>query len=275
MMKQLIKQSLYAVNPVIKSSPDFLIIGVQRAGTTSLYHYLCQHPQIVVTHRHRETYYFDHCENYRQGLGWYLKHFPSKFHKGNNLTFEASPSYLFYSQVPELIYKDLGNQIKMIVSLRNPVTRAYSAWQMYHSYANLPLKHLKERADTRTFVEAMTQELNPETNTASYPYNYLERGKYVNQLENYFRYFSRESFLILNFEQSFTNLEATLKQVCEFLNIPSFSPLDLEKFKQEKQGSANYIKSPEDEPILNQLQEYFAPYNEKLYQLLGRQFNWY
>ncbi|MEQ8464899.1 MAG: sulfotransferase domain-containing protein [Coleofasciculus sp. E1-EBD-02] len=112
----------------------------------------------------RCRYNFDNPENYSKGFGWYLGHFPSKLRKGNKLTFEDSPSYLYYEHIPQLIKQDLGN-IKMIAILRNPVDRAYSAWQMYHSYSNLPLKHLRDRADTRAFTEAIDQEFNPESNT--------------------------------------------------------------------------------------------------------------
>jgi DNA-binding transcriptional MerR regulator len=273
MIKQSIKKIVYPLYPVIKSKPDFLVIGVQRSATTSLYHYLTQHPQIVVTHKWRETYYFDNPENYSKGFGWYLGHFPSKLRKGNKLTFEDSPSYLYYEHIPQLIKQDLGN-IKMIAILRNPVDRAYSAWQMYHSYAGLPLKHLRDRADTRAFAEAINQEFNPESNTANYPYNYIDRGKYIQQLENYYNYFDPNNILVLNFEQFCQDIGLSLASICDFLNIEHFPQSMIQQFQNQKYAAAQYESSPGAQHVLARLQEYFVPFNEKLYQRLGTRYNW-
>lgn len=273
MSKQAIKKVVYPLYPIIKSRPDFLVIGVQRAATTSLYHYLTQHYQILVTHQWRETYYFDNPDNYAKGFGWYLGHFPSKLCKGNKLTFEDSPSYLYHKYIPKLIQQDLGN-IKMIAILRNPVDRAYSAWQMYHSYASLPLQHLRERTDTRTFAEAIEQEFNPESNTAKYPYNYIDRGIYVQQLENYYNYFDKDNILILNFEQFCQDIVPSLNRICDFLTLEPFPQETLKQFQKEKHAAAKYVKSPDDEEVLARLKDYFMPFNEKLYQLLGTRYNW-
>ncbi|ACK73095.1 sulfotransferase [Gloeothece citriformis PCC 7424] len=273
MIKQLMKKAVYPVYTFLNSFPDFLMIGVQRSGTTSLYKYLIQHPQILVSHSSRETYYFDNPENYAKGLSWYLKHFPLKVQKGNKLTFEASPSYLYYPYIPKLIHQDLG-EIKMIVILRNPVDRAYSAWQMFHSYGELPLAHLRERADIRTFAEAIEQEFNPEINKATYPYNYINRGKYVEQLENYYKYFDKEQILLLSFEELGQDLNSVLNKTCDFLNIEPFSLARIEEFKKDKYAQAKYIKSPDDVEALERLKNYFIPFNEKLYELLGHRYSW-
>lgn len=146
------------VYPFYKSYPDFLIIGAQKAGTTALYHYLIQHPQILPNKTYKEVHFFDKSENYVQGIGRYLKDFPNRLNKGTRLTLDATPEYLFYSQVPRRIIQSLG-EVKMIVLLREPASRAYSAWNMYYSFANLPLKI--QDADPRNFSEAITQELYP------------------------------------------------------------------------------------------------------------------
>ncbi|MDJ0555066.1 MAG: sulfotransferase domain-containing protein [Microcoleaceae cyanobacterium MO_207.B10] len=272
-MKQLIKSILYKTYPIFKSKPDLLIIGAQRSGVTSLYKYLIQHPQTLVTWNWRETYYFDVDENYNKGIGWYLRHFPWKLQKGNKLTFEAPPSYLYHSYIPERIQHDLGN-IKMISILRNPADRAYSAWQMFHSYSSNSLSHLRERADERSFAEAIEQELNPESNQAKYPYDYVERGKYVYQLKNYYQYFDRDNILVLNFEDFCDNLGSVLNQVTDFLGIEKYSPEMIKELQQQKYAVAKYIKSPGDEEVIERLKNYFVPTNEELYNLLGCRYNW-
>jgi len=271
-MKQVVKGLVY---PLIKSKPDFLIIGAQKAGTTSLYRYLSQHPQILENNTWKEIRYFDLPENYSQGWGWYLGHFPSKVRKGNKLTCDASPSYLYFKQIPKLIKQDLGN-IKMIAVLREPVSRAYSAWQMYHSFADNLNDTLRSIADHRTFAEAIEQELTPEYNTAKYPYDYINRGKYAEQLENYYNYFNPDSILVLNNDDFRQDLGSVLNQVCNFLDIGHLPPETFEKLKQEKynKGKYQFKKTPADQEKIEFLKSYFTPFNEKLYKLLDKHYNW-
>ena len=271
-MKQLIKGAIY---PIIKSRPDFLIIGAQKAGTTSLYRYLSQHPQILKNNSWKEIRYFDVPENYSQGWGWYLGHFPSKLRKGDKLTCDASPSYLYFKHIPELIKQDLGN-IKMIAVLREPVSRAYSAWQMYHSFADSPNDNLKNIADHRTFAEAIEQELNSESNTAKYPYDYIERGKYAEQLKNYYAYFDKNNILVLNVKSFREALGLALNQVCDFLNLEKFPQEIIQQFRDEKHnvGKYKFNKTSEDEKKIEYLKKYFTPFNEELYELLDCRYDW-
>ncbi|MEQ8752341.1 MAG: sulfotransferase domain-containing protein [Coleofasciculus sp. G1-WW12-02] len=274
MIKRLIKDVTY---PIIKSRPDFLIIGEQKAGTTSLYNYLTQHPQVFGNIGWKEVRYFDRPEHYNQGFGWYLGHFPSKLRKGNKLTCDASPNYLSYEFVPERIKKDLGD-IKMIAVLREPVSRAYSAWQMFHSFANIDNDHLRRFYDKRTFAEAVEEEFSPNFDHAKYPfrYDYVGRGKYVHHLENYYNYFDKETILVLNMEQFRKDLGAVLNRVCDFLSIEHFSQEILEKLQQEKhnQGKYKFHKTPADQEKLEFIKSYFVPFNEKLYEMLGENYNW-
>ncbi|EAW37161.1 sulfotransferase [Lyngbya sp. PCC 8106] len=273
MVKQLVKEVIYSTYPIWKSKPDFLIIGAQRSGVTSLYHYLAQHPQALITWTWRETYYFDIHDNYNKGLGWYLKHFPSKIRKGKKLTFEAAPSYLYHQYIPLRIQQDLGN-IKMIAILRNPAHRAYSAWQMFQNYSTNTDPYLREITDSRTFSEAIAQELNIHSTQPKYPYQYIEKGKYVNHLNNYYKYFDPQHILVLNFEQFCDNLSLVLDRVCDFLEIEPFSLKQIQQLKKQKYATANYVKNIGDEDVLEKLKTYFLPENQKLYELLNVRFDW-
>ena len=132
--------------------PDFLIIGTQRGGTTSLYHYLQAHPCLQATTT-KEVHFFD--RKYHKGLMWYRGHFPTVWEKACAqqvqkqafVTGEASPSYLFHPHVYKRVAQALP-QVKLIVLLRNPVDRAYS--QYYHS---IELGH-----ESRSFEEAIRDE---------------------------------------------------------------------------------------------------------------------
>jgi lipopolysaccharide transport system ATP-binding protein len=84
----------------LRRAPDFLIIGAQKGGTTSLYSYLCEHPSVVAAER-IEVHYFDLA--YDRPWWWYKSHFPGRIGNGRTLTGEASPYYLFHPLVPERV----------------------------------------------------------------------------------------------------------------------------------------------------------------------------
>ena len=115
--------------------PDFIIIGAQKSGTTSLYRFIVKHPAIAPATK-KEVHYFSIW--YKFGELWYRSHFPTNlsrynFYKRTNqklLSGEASPVYLFYPVVPGRM-KELLPDVKLIVILRNPVDRAYSHY--HHS----------------------------------------------------------------------------------------------------------------------------------------------
>ena len=269
MVKNTVKKIIY---PLIKSKPDFLIIGTQKAGTTSLARYIEMHKQIVSNSSWKEIHYFDDNENYKKGIGWYLGHFSSKYAK--HLSFEATPEYLYYDFIPYRIKKDLG-KMKFIAILRDPSNRAYSAWKMYNSFADNSHEHLKKLYDKRTFAEAIYQELNSSKINDYNPYHYIDRGKYFFQIKRYFDVFSKNNLLILNFDDLKNNLENLLDNVCAFLEIDSFSEETTNLITEKKYNVGNKKKlSDEDEEILKLLQEYFAPFNEKLYNLVDKNFMW-
>src|SRR5258706_11489250 len=99
--------------------PDFLIIGAQRSGTSTLYQYIARHPDVRGAFR-KEVHYFD--MHYDRGLDWYRACFPTR-----GFTGESSPSYLIHPEVPARVAAVLPD-IKLIAILRNPVERAYSAY---------------------------------------------------------------------------------------------------------------------------------------------------
>ena len=109
-----------------RSKPDFIIIGVQKGGTTSLFNYLSQHPQISLS-RVKEVHYFD--VGYQFGVEWYQQFFPLEKDRHGKLVGEASPYYIFHPLAAQRIKQDLPS-IKIIILLRNPIVRAYSNFQM-------------------------------------------------------------------------------------------------------------------------------------------------
>lgn len=107
-----------------------MIIGAAKAGTTSLFQYLCQHPNIVSPNT-KELKYF-RMSRQKNGLKWYLSNFPLKNEKKKKLTFEATPTYLYKGQKSAKPIAKLWPEIKCIAILRDPVKRAFSQWNARH-----------------------------------------------------------------------------------------------------------------------------------------------
>lgn len=96
--------------------PDFLIIGATKSGTTSLFHYCCQHPRIAPP-RKKELHYYDRHRFGDWSPGDYRACFPDR--PADCLSGEATPNYLFHAHIPELVAEDFPD-VKLIAILRDP-----------------------------------------------------------------------------------------------------------------------------------------------------------
>lgn len=258
------------VLPFFRHSPDFLIIGAQKAGTTSLHAYLKEHPRIAASLGPKELHYFN--LYHHKGLSWYLSKFPWRLQSRGKLTFEATPDYVCHAQVPARIRQSLGRP-KLILTLREPSERAYSAWKMWHNFADHPSKAAK--ADLRSFPEAIRDELSSADGQSNLHFHYIAMGRYVEHIENFRQYFSESELLILDYQDMSSDLYGFLGQICEFLEIEHFSAEQCSQLGQARHW-VGPPKTPcaEEEATLSKLRDYYAPYNERLFDLLGRRFAW-
>src|SRR5579885_1417562 len=125
-------QTYRVITGNLRLLPDFLIIGGQRCGTSSLYYYLTEHPGIISAST-KETHFFD--ESFSKGIGWYRAQFPSSFQKmyvtnvlkRDFLTGEGTPYYILYPHAPRRTF-EIVPHVKLIALLRNPVERAHSQY---------------------------------------------------------------------------------------------------------------------------------------------------
>jgi len=245
--------------------PHFIIIGAQKSGTTSLYHYLSQHNLIIPAVK-KEVHYFD--LNYQRGLSWYKAHFPRlKNIHHNEKVFEASPSYLYHPLVPRRIAKD-APQAKLIILLRNPTERAIS--QYFHErrmqHEDLPIMDALKAEEERLKPIIEKGDL---TNSLFFYSAYKSRGCYAEQLIRYFDLFGRENILILNSDLLFSQTMMTLKIILNFVSVEGdFSLLD----EEAKNVSDNRTRV--DEAVYEYLDDYFISHNQQLFSLLGEDYGW-
>jgi len=256
--------------------PDFYIIGAAKCGTSSLYDYLLQHPDVQPAFT-KEPRYFD--KYYDRGENWYRVCFPFKIHKyflktifrRGFITGEATPRYVDHPHAPKRL-KKLTPNAKLIVLLRNPIDRAYSNYNMRAEAdtESLSFKDAvkQEKQRTKGEFEKMLKDGNYYSRDY-YHYSYLHRSIYVDKLKRWMSIFPKEQFLFIQSEEFFKNPSEVYNKVLQFLEL---SPHDLKEYK--KVGAAKYKKLTINPDLRKQLVEYFRPHNQRLYEFLGTDFHW-
>lgn len=208
--------------------PTFLIIGATKGGTTSLYNYLNQHPQIFMSEE-KEPHFFAFenkhpdfkgpgADEFNAKIFTNFKSYQHLFQEstGTQARGEASAMYIYYSNSPHSIKKHLGEQPKLILILRNPVDRAYS------SYLHLVRDGLE---DSKTFRIALEQEKERKERNWLPLFFYKELGLYDKQLKHYYSIFNRENIKTFLFDDLITAPNNVYNEICSFINVdPSFTP---------------------------------------------------
>src|SRR3954447_1356946 len=197
-----------SVSGRLRLLPDFLLIGGQRCGTTSLHGYIARHPGVGSAFR-KEVSFFD--ANWTRGPNWYRAHFPTvvtrdwveRRHGHGFVCGESTPYYLFHPAVPKRVASLLPD-VRLIAVLRNPVDRAYSAYQLQRAIGTEPLSFEDAIAaeDERLAGEEERLLADPAYRSPAHRhFSYQARGRYAEQLERWFARFPRERFLILSSDE--------------------------------------------------------------------------
>lgn len=186
--------------------PNFLIIGAMRSGTTSLARYLGAHPDVFMAPV-KEVHYFDW--NFDQGLDWYLAHFRGR--TSESVVGEASQTYMYDALARQRMAETLP-EARLLAILRNPVDRAYSHYWMNQAQG-------LEQLDFPAALEAEKERLATGDRRGADRYSYLDRGRYLKQLQDVCRYFPRESLSVVLFEDLRDDSPRTYLQACRFLGI--------------------------------------------------------
>ena len=244
--------------------PDFLIVGAQKAGTTALYAYLRWHPRLTGP-AWKEVGYFD--RHYKRGVRWYRGHFPAR--SRGRLVGEASPGYLFHPLAPQRVAETVP-EAKLVALLRDPVDRALSHYHHEVALGREPLGFEDALAAEPERTRGQTERLlrDPDYwSPAWWDHTYLARGRYAEQLERWFAVFRREQLLVLATEELAADPGRAYRRVLEFLGAPRH---DLDSYPRVYAQEYAEMR-PETR---RRLGEYFAEPNERLYELLGRDFGW-
>jgi hypothetical protein len=282
-IKNKIKRRVRSIFP--GNSPDFMIIGAQKSGTSSLHYYLKQHPNLTGSSP-KEIHYFDKRIYFDYSLKWYENHFVRKSFK-KQLYFESTPNYLYHPEIASTL-KQLYPELKFIIVLRNPTSRAYSAWNMYKNIVengnsrainlapkpgerNPIYKYLLEgRNDFPSFEEVINIELDLIKNNKEVEPAILRRGLYAQQFKKYLEHFDIDDFKIIGFKDLILNTDKVLESVYDFLEIRR---IPMENLNLEPSNSKPYEMEMNNEIKLF-LNKFYEEPNKELFKLLNRELNW-
>jgi hypothetical protein len=252
--------------------PDFLVIGAQRAGTSTFYDLLAGHPDVAPSIR-KEIHFFD--RNFRKGPAWYRAHFPRRapVRAGGpavrTSTGEATPYYLFDPACPTRVASLLPD-VRLIVLLRDPVDRAYSHWARERRLGREPLDFEAAIAEEERRLDR-ERRTNGTAGAYAGPHHrhhsYLARGHYAEQLERWLARFPRDRFLVLRSEDLYGQPREALRAAERFLGLRTWEPPEVRHLQR---GRYETMPDALREPLARS----FAPCNRRLEELLGMSFEW-
>jgi hypothetical protein len=240
-----------------KNLPDFLIVGAAKCGTTSLYNYLSQHKDIFLPDNKEPKYFVSNIIDFPLGgkgddlteelmvkdFEEYKRLFKPKTE--SQISGEASVDYFFYAKEMAPLIKEKLGDVKILIMLRNPITRAFSAY-------NHMIRDVRE---TESFEKALILEENRKSKNYEFVWYYKSAGLYYENLKIFKRTFS--NIKVILFDDFKSNTRNTVAEVCEFLGVDTdFNP-DISK----TYNSTGYPKSKLLQKILkgspNQLTRQF------------------
>jgi Sulfotransferase domain len=255
--------------------PSFIVVGAQRAGTTSLFRALMSHPLIHSANYHKGVNYFD--VNYHRDFSWYQGHFPttaflrthSRGIEGEPITFEASGYYMFHPCAAERMARHLP-EVRIVAMLRDPVERAWSAWkhESARGYETETFEVALEQEDERLRGQVERMVAEPDYQSFSHRHHaYLRRGQYAEQLLRLQDHFAAQQVHVIESESFFTQPETTYLGLLDFLELPIVLPDRFDRWNGRPSASM-----PASTRSL--LHKHFQTHDQALTDLLGREPAW-
>ncbi len=200
----------------MKNILDFVVIGAQKSGTTTLFELLKQHKQIFLP-TSKEAPFFGRPDMEEKGWEWYIKEFFSMSNE-NLMWGTITPHYMYYPNVAGRLF-NVNPKTKIIAILRDPYSRAYSHFLMSS----------RRGLEKRSFEDAVKELISPNSlkdsrNISTETNSYIVRGEYGRILSDYKKYFGEGNILILFMEDLEKYPQDVLNKIYTFLNITEDVP---------------------------------------------------
>jgi hypothetical protein len=212
---------------------DFVVAGAQKSGTTALNYYLKRHRQIALPHK-KELHFFDNDKLFaRATIDYSDLHQQFAPARQDAIAGENTPNYLYWPPAMARIHT-YNPAIKLIILLRNPITRAFSQWNMQRARGVEPLDFADAiRAEPSRIKKLPQQQLRK--------FAYIDRGRYAIQLKRVFDLFARKQVLTLKYEQFRAHQHNLVDQVFHFLRLSPirFRPIEAHDIPYQRQITPN------------------------------------
>jgi hypothetical protein len=243
--------------PNFDRMPNLFVIGAAKAGTTALYNYLAQHPQVFLS-LIKEPEFFSKEEFYARGLDWYQDwHFEGA--EDYPVRAEATPHYLYWSdKVAHRVKEAYGERpVKFIVSFRDPVSRAYS---MYWNMVREGIEDLDFDEALRVEERRLKQNRNELYQLGSMAYGYSAGSRYASLLQPYLDLFSPENFFFVLQDDLKSRTNETCQEIFEFLGIESSIEINSSNSNPAAMPRSRLLhKALRRRPLLNEFIKPFIP----------------
>lgn len=252
-----------------RSLPDFLVIGSKRCGSTSLFTYLLDHPDVAplfpAAQGRKGAHYFD--RNPDRSLTWYRSHFRLASNRHRTCG-EASTYYFCHPYAPQRAAA-LVPAAKMIALLREPAERAFSQYrdEVKNGHEHLGFAQAIAAEPARIEPELARMRADPHYYSVVHEHlSYLSWGRYAEHLGRWLEHYPAEQLLVLRSEDMFADPGAVYRKVTDFLGLSPHSTT----FRRHNDAPSG----PRDEAVMEQLRRYYEPHNERLRQLLRHAPSW-
>jgi sulfotransferase family protein len=232
---------------------DAMIIGAQKAGTTSLNQYLAQHPNIY-THEPQEFGMFADVESFEKGFNYHYRHTVITPTDPAKNIFVAKHARAMYEKELLIKLKKHNPGVKIIAVLRNPIDRAYSAFTYFRKNGMEPYENFDDciyKNDASRFKGNAKIQKNCD---------YLELSSYSNYLRDIYEIFPKENVRVYIFEQIISNLDFYLNDMCRLIGVNSDIQFDTQKKYNEKGKARSQLVSQLTAPGKNKIIKNILPY---------------
>ena len=224
----------------------FLIAGVQKAGTSSLFELLVQHPQLA-TSQPKELHFFDDDTLDWTNPDYRAYHRRTGAKKGSVVGGEATPSYLFWPGALERV-QSYNPQMLLVLCFRDPIARAFSQWCMHRDRDD-------KRKDFGTAVRAVRPAAWPLTapELGGHKRSYVARGYYGQQLRHALELFPQRQLMLIDYHVAFARLTETLDRLTDFLGVERMESPHLAHRRPRAAALAELAPAPRDIEMLAEL----------------------
>ena len=258
-----------------RALPGLLIVGGQRCGTTSMYKALVQQPTLFRPVWRKGVHYFD--VGYDQGPNWYRGHFPltahlaasARRHATRALCFESSPYYLYHPLAAARIAETLP-EVKLLVLVRDPVERAYSAHahELARGFEELSFEEALDAEDERLSGEEERLRADPAYQSHAHRHQaYRARGEYAPQIRRLAGMVGPGQVKVVDSHRLFTTPDAVYAETLAWLGVRPAGPVRFERHNARP-------RTPLPERLRDRLERHYANFDDDLTGWLGHRPSW-